>query len=788
MAPPAHESLSLKHRVIRNQTFKWLALVLTTGAAGLGLRPNVSGQTQPANAAGPLPRHASTNSFSQYAGSDSCRECHQEEYKLWEGSHHCLAERAVKAGSDRSAFSPGSSFGTAGQTTDLSWSNGQAWVTFPHPKAKTETYAVERVIGVEPLRQFLVAFPGGRYQALETAFDPHSNQWFNVFGAENRQPGEWGHWTGRGMNWNYMCAACHNTALRRNYDPQADTYRTTMAEAGVGCEACHGPMAAHNQWQRQYGSSGRRDPTVTPLSKRQVMDNCGYCHARRTELAGGFIPGDDFLDRCELEIVDHTPHFYADGQVRDEDYEYAAFLGSRMAGRGVTCADCHDSHSAKTRLPGNWLCLRCHAGGNPNAPVINPVAHSHHKVFGFNTNGQPSVVDLTRYTGEHKAEGGGECINCHMPQTVYMQRHSRHDHGMTIPDPLLTVQFAIPNACNRCHQDKDAAWALRYCKDWYGAKMERPGRHRAQVLAAAQRADTDCSGALLTLLRREDSGYWRAVEAGLLEAWATQPAASAALEVCLHDTNALVRTAAAGALSPAVLAAVPGAATSLAGCLADPCRSVRVSAASSLLATLAPASRAGKDFQEFLDNNADEPSGQLQAGIYAFARDDLSGALDHLQKAVTWDPYSIPSRQELAVALSAAGRPRDALVQLQQACRLAPGDASSHYQLALALNEAGDLKGAAAELATAVGIDPLNARAWYNLGLAQSALDQPAQALESLQRAEAADPRDADILYARATVLARLGRKEESAKAARKALQLRPGYPEAQALLQALEP
>jgi hypothetical protein len=48
------------------------------------------------------------------------------------------------------------------------------------------------------------------------------------------------------MNWNSMCAVCHNTQLHKNYDPANDTYHTRMVEHGVGCEACHGPRKAHN--------------------------------------------------------------------------------------------------------------------------------------------------------------------------------------------------------------------------------------------------------------------------------------------------------------------------------------------------------------------------------------------------------------------------------------------------------------------------------------------------------------------------------------------------------------
>ena len=51
-----------------------------------------------------------------------------------------------------------------------------------------------------------------------------------------------------------------------------------------------------------------------------------------------------------------------------------------------------------------------------------------------------------------------------MPQTPYMQRHNRHDHGFTTPDPLLTKQIGTPNACNRCHMDKNADWSLEFIR------------------------------------------------------------------------------------------------------------------------------------------------------------------------------------------------------------------------------------------------------------------------------------------------------------------------------------
>lgn len=722
--------------------------------------------------------------FGQYGGSASCRECHEEAFASWETSHHALAERIVKPDLDRAAFDPRRSFAHGTQSTVLRWTNAVATVTSLGLSGQPETHPVARVIGHDPLRQFLVPFPGGRFQTLEASHDPHSNQWFNVYGNEDRRPGEWGHWTGRGMNWNFMCAGCHNTRLRRNYDEATDSYHTTMAEMSVGCESCHGPLKAHNEWQKQSGRSGRKDPTVTKASRAQVLDTCGFCHARRSDLTGDFKPGDPFFDHFDLTLVDYSERYYADGQVRDEDYEYGSFVGSRMHQRGVICTDCHEPHSAKTILPGNYLCLRCHNGSDPKIPAINPVTHSHHRVFGHDTNGVLINNDLLGYKPKAIAETGGECVNCHMPQTTYMQRHRRHDHGFTIPDPLLTKRYNIPNACNRCHEDKSVDWALEHSEKWYGARLNRPTRTRAEWIARAQQNDPAAREGLLDVLQREESSYWRATLLGLLAPWAAEPDITAVLVRSLDHTNALVRGAAAHALEPALPA--PGVSEALRRRLDDPMRNVRLAAAWPLRATLDPSSQAGRELRHFLDSNADQPGGQMRKGDYFLGRNDPQTALAHYQKAVSWDPHSTPFRQQLAMALSLLNRPREAVEALREACRLNPKDADARYQLGLACNEAGDLNQARQELEVAVQLDPRLAVAWYNLGLAQNASGQTGAAIESLQRGESAEPRDPRIPYARATIHARLGQRALAILAARRALEINPAFAEARQLLQQL--
>lgn len=775
----------------------WGALAVAALAGVVWLWPKTNRQNPPPPPAAPAARvdyfqlEPQAAAYAKYGGSESCRECHKEAYELWKASNHGQAERAVSLARDRQAFDPPRLFKHGTQTSEIRLREGRFEVIADGLSGRAPL-AVERVIGNHPLLQFLTPFPGGRWQTLEASYDPVTNEWFNVYGHEDRKPGEWGHWTGRGMNWNTMCAACHNTRLRKNYNEESDSYQTAMVEMGVGCESCHGPMKDHNEWQKQHQGKGLTDPTLRRLTREQTLHNCAFCHSRRMDLTGDFKPGDNYFDHQSLQIVDESDIFYPDGQVRDEDYEFAPFLGSRMhAAGGIVCADCHNPHSMKPLLPGNLLCARCHEGTHTNAPIIAPAAHSFHKVFNpfVDTNGQPVEVDLTTTDFRNVKETGGQCVNCHMPQTPYMQRHWRHDHGWTIPDPLLTKQFGIPNACNRCHTDptNTVDWAIGWVDKWYGAKMERPYRQRAQTAARARRGDPEARAPLLDMLSRDPYPYWRAVAANLLEPWAQEPAVTAALLRQFQDTNALVRANVVQTLARLAESPPPEVHQALRAALADPSRSVRYQAASALRGELDPASPAGREFLYILDLNADQPAGQMQKGAYHLARRELSQAVARFQKAAQWDAFSPGIRHELAVVLSLQGRAQEALKEMREAVRLAPKDAEFRYKLALALNETGDPAGTLAQLEEAIKLDPRHVRAWYNLGLARNSAGDTSGALAALGRAEALDPGDARIPYAAATILARDNRFAEARAAVRRALQVNPNYREAVLLRQALE-
>jgi len=694
--------------------------------------------------------------FAQYAGGMSCAGCHPEQFAKWKESHHGLAERKPDAKLDEAAFAPAQTFKHGSQTTEAAKKEAEYVLTALGFGDKIAPYKVERVIGHDPLRQFLVDGGSGRLQTMEACFDPHKGDWFNVYGDEDRKPGEWGHWTGRGMVWNQMCASCHNTRLRKNYDVAKDSYHTSMAEMTVSCEACHGPMKSHHDWQ--LANPGKKgDPTLAKWSRDQQIENCAGCHARRGEITGDFVPGESFWDHYHLTIVDHSDTYHPDGQIRDENYEFASFVSSRMYHAGVRCMDCHDMHSMKTILPGNQLCMRCHTpGGFPNAPPIMPEAHSFHGV----------------------ESTGNQCINCHMPQTVYMQRHPRHDHGFTIPDPWLTKEHGVPNACNKCHTDKTTDWALEASNKWWGPKMEkRKTRVRADLIAKARQGDDSARDGLVALLSSDEIPYWKASASVLLERWIGEPAVQSAVTAQLQHVHPLVRQSAVHALE----AMAPSGAirSQIEPLLDDPVRSVRSTAAWALRDSLNLDSTAGKDLLHMLSLNLDQPSGQMQAGQFWFARGNHAKAIEHMEKAILWDPNSPPFHHDLAMVHSVTGQTKLAIQKMRDAIRVAPKHAEYHYELGLALAETGDIQAVIASLEEAVRLDPLLARAWYNLGLAKNSLNDPEGAMTALLRGETANPADPAIPYARATILARLGRGQEAMQAVEKTLLIQRDHPEA---------
>jgi len=258
----------------------------------------------------------------------------------------------------------------AGVTTRFFQRDGKYFARTDGPDGQVADFEVKYTFGVEPLQQYLIELPRGRMQALSIAWDSrpkgeNGQRWFHLHPGERVTHTDELHWTQPSQNWNYMCADCHSTGLRKNYDRTSDQFRTSWSEVTVGCEACHGPGSRHVTWAsaQRAGTSGPRDSTkglIARLDERRgvrwtttaatgnahrsqpratdrEIETCAQCHARRAQIADGYVAGKPFLDYYRPALLSR-PLYHADGQQRDEVYDWGSFLQSRMYARGVTCS------------------------------------------------------------------------------------------------------------------------------------------------------------------------------------------------------------------------------------------------------------------------------------------------------------------------------------------------------------------------------------------------------------------------------------------------------------------
>src|SRR5215472_7920789 len=169
-----------------------------------------------------------------FVGATKCGACHLNELKSWTGSHHQLAMQPPTKTTVLGDFN-NRTFVNQGVKSTFYRKAGRFMVRTDGPDGALHDYEIKFTYGVFPLQQYLIAMPGGRLQALGIAWDSRSNKygdqrWFFLYPGQRIPASDPLHWTGIDQTWNYMCADCHSTSLRKNYDAQERTYSTAYAE------------------------------------------------------------------------------------------------------------------------------------------------------------------------------------------------------------------------------------------------------------------------------------------------------------------------------------------------------------------------------------------------------------------------------------------------------------------------------------------------------------------------------------------------------------------------------
>ena len=702
-----------------------------------------------------------------FVGRSSCIECHQNEAETFRGSHHDLAmdlatEQTVLADFDNVTFE------NDGIVSRM-FRDGERYMIHTEGEDGTmQDFHVKYVFGVEPLQQYMVEFDRTpdmkedeipRVQVLRLTWDTAKKEWFYLRPPdvnEKLEPDDPLHWTGIGQRWQTMCADCHSTNLKRNFDSKTNQYHTTFSEIDVSCEACHGPGSLHVElaqskslfWDRRYGYGLAK---LKGEDAEPQLQSCAPCHSRRGLLDADFHAGDQYCDHFQLELLQEDTYF-ADGQIKDEVYVYGSFVQSKMYHKGIRCTDCHDPHSLKLKHPGNETCTSCHqhSAGKYDVP-----SHHHH-------------VPGTE---------GAKCVNCHMPERTYMAVDPRRDHSLRVPRPDLSVSLGTPNACSGCHvkdqlqslpETKQGAlkeyadwiqqaeqgdqqiasliaktdqWCDQACENWYGSERKKPehfaetiAKYRKNVESGNPQTISDSIKSMLKLANQNDAqspAIARASALNELAASGTPNAFPAAVTILKKDSESpLVKAAAINLLMNAPPTITRRALMPLLNSELKLLRNeaARVLVASGTYQNLSSNEQtrinlALRGVKESLMAASDRAGAHLGWAMLCEGQGRFEEAVDAYRTAIRVEPNTTGPRSNLSSLLERVASqqpPQQATSLLKEAetlreqelpllerdANLAPDNASVQYRFGLALYLAGKMNEAMERLEKSVELEP----------------------------------------------------------------------------------
>jgi hypothetical protein len=426
--------------------------------------------------------HRGTVAFADFAGSESCEECHEEQYDEWLESTHGNAgglpsPDVIVAPFDGQPIR----FSDAVFTPSVNASGEYVFTVAHQQPSEPVVFRVDGVIGGAHMfgggtQGFVSAFDDGTVRFLPFDFQPIDSVWFCNTGEEftpireDLRIGECIDWPpfrilgtdGGGET----CQECHGSQILLEHTPESEQYETRFMTLDINCESCHGPSKRHVELAQDSlleTPEGIALEVLESRDKDQSLAVCFRCHALKGVLQPGYLPGTPLEQYYTLRawLVGENPYF-PDGRMRTFGYQQNHVYSDCYLNGSMTCVDCHDPHTQEYRdIWGRSLedrfddgqCTDCHA-----SKAERPEEHTFH---------DPGTE-------------GSKCVDCHMPylqqpKVGHQIRYARSDHTIPIPRPGGDDRMGIVNACSQaeCHADSTVQALARITEEWYGELKPR---------------------------------------------------------------------------------------------------------------------------------------------------------------------------------------------------------------------------------------------------------------------------------------------------------------------------
>lgn len=633
------------------------------------------------------------NAKAAFVGNQTCVGCHQKEVKDWEHSHHAKAMLEVNDVNVLADFN-NAQLVRNGLTHKMFKKNDAFYVLTDGPNGTMQEFQVKYTFGYHPIQQYLVEFEQGRLQVLSLTWDVVKKEWYymsdEVYKNLSIDHGNWLHWTNQAYNWNSMCAECHTTNLKKNYNPETDSYKTTWSQLSVNCEACHGPAEFHLKWttdkEMDIANYGFVKKFKNSDNKSQI-ETCIRCHSRRSIYGDYDYNWEHTHEQMAIATIGF-PNYHSDGQIKEEDFEIGSFSQSKMHEKGVKCTDCHNVHSGKVKFQDNRLCTQCHL---------------------------PTQYDSEKHHHHDKNKSGASCVDCHMPGQYFMGRHFRRDHSLRIPRPDISKVTNSPNACNACHKDKSVDWAVEKTTLWYGTKTKD---HYGFTFHKAGLQDPSAIDELKIIINDEQKPIIVRQTAMDVLRLNYPEQSQPILNPFLTNKKIALR------YQSVFNSKIDNTNSSqLLALLKDPIKGIRSTAAIKIAenksfltsAYQSAYDKAIKEYLAILTYNSDFPDAKLNLGNYYLSQNDSKKAENYYLKTINQDKELTQAYYNLAYLYNNTNKKSEAITVLETYLQNNPKNSYAYFDIGLLIAEYGDYKKAVVYLEKAKNNVTPNDRIILNL-------------------------------------------------------------------------
>ncbi|WP_164844348.1 ammonia-forming cytochrome c nitrite reductase subunit c552 [Azoarcus sp. DN11] len=432
----------------------------------------------------------------KYAGSDSCKSCHEKQYGEWKNTWHSKMQRLATpdvvvgdfnnrivtykdvAIKDKDGHPAKDKDGKEIKLTFQVRAHREGDKFFftvldQDNPANNQTYEIYKALGGKWDQQYEIKVGDNLLPGI-LRWSVANNGWI----VNSYRPDEWviadGTPDGRPRKPEELpknrfaeakCSGCHTTG-NDFYKDEAGVWKAKpngTSEMAVACERCHGPASKHVAEAEEAKAAGKKlAPEATTivhplkdLNSLQQLEMCAQCHGRHSNkeipdinFQLGFRPGDvDMTTRARFWNYSSTPkhsenhYFWVNDWAARNRQQWQDFTKSKHFSKaGMSCLTCHTFHgeweNAQLRMKPEQLCVSCHASGGyakrPNAEMF-----------------KDSPME----------KAGVQCVDCHMPKIGYRSDKTATKphpwdvtaHTFMVAKPELELRQEIRSSCTSCH-------------------------------------------------------------------------------------------------------------------------------------------------------------------------------------------------------------------------------------------------------------------------------------------------------------------------------------------------